>query len=59
MSDHEADWLSDSEVTDILGNKEVNHQAKDLIKRFMYIISLIYRTAEINTNIEVDNEYED
>ena len=43
--DKEIDNLSNSEVVELHGDKQINQLAKELLKDFMYIVNLIYSTA--------------
>lgn len=42
LEDDDVDELSDSEIADSLGNKEINHLAKEVFDRYLEIVSKIY-----------------
>jgi hypothetical protein len=42
VEDKDIDEFSDSEVTDLLGNKDIKHKARDLFDNYMKIVRKIY-----------------
>lgn len=45
MTDYEIDCTSDSEVTDLAGNKDFKYDVENFVKSYMHGIKLIYTVA--------------